>query len=116
MSQFKSLMSIRNDLELNLAKYENGAMVPPAERFKNTSNRLMMQGNNKKTSLPTQGSGSIKPATVSSAGNKRSSIAAFTKQASAAFKKSQQEENYVVTKPLPKPTSSSTDGKTISIP
>jgi hypothetical protein len=34
-------MSIRNDLELNLQKYENGAMVPPAERFKNTTNRML---------------------------------------------------------------------------
>jgi hypothetical protein len=84
-------MNIRNDLELNLQKYENGAMVPPAERFKNTTNR-MLQNKDKKISsgingktVSTQVSGnsgtSFKTTTtaIASAGAKRSSVSQFVK-------------------------------------
>ena len=37
---YKSLSHIQQDLEINLQRYENGAMLPPADRFKNTTNRL----------------------------------------------------------------------------
>jgi hypothetical protein len=40
LTSYKTLSHIRADLELNLQRYENGAMLAPADRFKNTTNRL----------------------------------------------------------------------------
>jgi hypothetical protein len=51
LSTYKTTGNIRNDLELNLSKYENGAMVPPAERFKNTTNRMAAAALQRKTTL-----------------------------------------------------------------
>jgi hypothetical protein len=60
-------------------------MVPPAERFKNTTNRMIANKDKKIGIAPPTTSGqtpTLKPtgnATVSSAGNKRSSAAQFIK-------------------------------------
>jgi hypothetical protein len=83
LSQLKNLMSIRNDLELNLQKYENGAMVPPAERFKNTTNR-MLQNKDKKVSAGVNG----KSMSTQVSGNSGSSFKTTTTTLSAGAKRS----------------------------
>jgi hypothetical protein len=72
-------------------------MVPPAERFKNTTNRMMQNKDKKPFNGPgfsTQVSGSSGSSakasingTIASTGAKRGSTATFVKQAASALKK-----------------------------